>query len=109
MEQRLFSLNPTGGQCSADSLLTPRPPAAVSTSARQRRRQQREQQEELRRRERIRYDERSAVMALLLDAGTSMQLFWNNTQQIFSVDVTLQHQEDFFYPPPHTLNDNDEF
>lgn len=63
VEQHLFSVNPTRGQSSGDSHLTPWPPASgVRTSARQRRRQWREQQEELlRRKEKNRYNERSTM------------------------------------------------
>ncbi|XP_056891226.1 protein FAM13A isoform X4 [Takifugu flavidus] len=63
VEQHLFSVNPTRGQCSGDCQLTPRPPTpGVSTSARQRRRQRREQQEELlRRRERSSFLSRNRI------------------------------------------------
>lgn len=80
VEQHLFSVNPTRGQCSGDCQLTPRPPTpGVSTSARQRRRQRREQQEELLRR---RYDERSTVTVSLLGDGTSMQLLEKHTTDL---------------------------
>lgn len=93
VEQHLFSINPTRGQSSGDSHLTPCPPASgVKTSARQRRRQRREQQEELlRRKERNRYNEHSTITTvfLLVDA-TSMQLFLGATHKRSC--LSLQHK-----------------
>ncbi|TWW58751.1 Protein FAM13A [Takifugu flavidus] len=82
VEQHLFSVNPTRGQCSGDCQLTPRPPTpGVSTSARQRRRQRREQQEELlRRRERSRDSHnnwsRGGKNLILVDGDLLQSDYW---------------------------------